>query len=305
MTQGGKGTLPAGKIALAVAATILAFAVAHSIWKDRARAPDPAPAAASTHSNPQSIEALAAFARAHPQDVAAWTALGTATFEEGRFEDASDAYDKAIRIRPATAALWSALGEARVMASKRDPLPAEAVAAFQKAVSLDPKDARARYFLAVKKDIAGNHAGAIDDWLQLLAETPGDAPWRRDLVRTIEQVGKINRIDVAARIAAAEIRSPAPPLAARAIPGPSAQDLQAAAAIPPGEQRAMAEAMVARLETRLKSGPANVDGWIKLMRSRMTLGQRDKAAAALRDAVAANPGKAELLRQQADVLGVR
>ena len=67
----------------------------------------------------------------------------------------------------------------------------------------------------------------------------------------------------------------------------------------------MAEAMVARLEARLKSGPANVDGWIMLMRSRMTLGQPDKAAAALRDAVAANPGQADLLRQQANVLGIR
>ncbi len=305
MTQGNSGTLPAGKISLAVAALILAFAMAYSIWGDRGQAPDPAPAAAATSADPLPIEALAARVRAAPGDAAAWTALGAAYFEEGQFEDAAGALDQASRISPTTAALWSALGEARVMASKRDPMPAEALAAFRQAALLNPKDARAQYFLAVQRDLAGDHAGAIGDWLRLLEESPGDAPWRRDLVRTIEQVGKINRIDTAARIAAAERKSPSPPLAARAIPGPTAQELRAASAIPPAEQRDMAEAMVARLEARLKSGPANVDGWIMLMRSRTTLGQREKAAAALRDAIAANPGKADMLRQQAEILGVR
>ncbi len=309
MTQGNSGTLPAGKISLAVAALILAFAIGYSIWGDRGQAPDPAPAAAATSADLLPIEALAARARAAPGDAAAWTALGAAYFEGGQFEDAAGALDQASRLSPTTAALWSALGEARVMASKRDPMPAEALAAFRQAALLNPKDARAQYFLAVQRDLAGDHAGAIDDWLRLLEESLGDAPWRRDLVRTIEQVGKINRIDTAARIAAAERKSPSPraspPPSARAIPGPTAQDLRAASAIPPGEQRDMAEAMVARLETRLKSGPANVDGWIMLMRSRTTLGQREKAAAALRDAIAANPGKADMLRQQAEILGVR
>jgi cytochrome c-type biogenesis protein CcmH len=42
-----------------------------------------------------------------------------------------------------------------------------------------------------------------------------------------------------------------------------------------------------------------------LIRSRATLGQPDKAAQALRDAVAANPGQAARLRQEAGVLGVK
>jgi cytochrome c-type biogenesis protein CcmH len=42
-----------------------------------------------------------------------------------------------------------------------------------------------------------------------------------------------------------------------------------------------------------------------LMRSRMTLGQPDKAAQALQQALAANPGKSDMLRQQAAMLGIR
>ena len=73
----------------------------------------------------------------------------------------------------------------------------------------------------------------------------------------------------------------------------------------PSEQRQMAEGMVARLEGKLKADPANVDGWIMLIRSRMTLGQPDLARAALAAAIAANPGKAAQLREQAAALGVR
>jgi cytochrome c-type biogenesis protein CcmH len=67
----------------------------------------------------------------------------------------------------------------------------------------------------------------------------------------------------------------------------------------------MAEGMVARLEARLRNAPTDTDGWIMLMRSRVTLGQTDKAAQALRDAIAANPGQADVLREQAQVLGIR
>ena len=86
------------------------------------------------------------------------------------------------------------------MASPRDPMPPAAAEAFDKAIALNPKDPRARYFMAVKKDIAGDHKGAIDEWFALLADTPQGAPWEADLRRTIEQVGAINKIDVAARL---------------------------------------------------------------------------------------------------------
>lgn len=236
-------------------------------------------------------------------------AAAQARFEQGDYAGAATAYRQAAEAEPKRAALWSALGEAQVMASRDDPMPAEALAHFRRALALDPKDPRARYFLAVKRDLDGDHKGAIDAWLALLADTPLGAPWEADLRRTIEQVGKINAIPVAARIAAvkppsAPVDAGGPRLAAAAIPGPSAEDLRAAAAIPPSEQRTMAEGMVARLDAKLRADPRNVEGWVMLMRSRMTLGQADAASTALRDAVAANPREAERLRQEARVLGV-
>ncbi len=92
---------------------------------------------------------------------------------------------------------------------------------------------------------------------------------------------------------------------ARAIPGPSQEQLKAASGMTPGQQREMAEGMVASLEGKLKTNPANIEGWVMLMRSRQSLGQRDAAKKALVEAKAANPGAAQRLDAEAGVLGIR
>jgi len=72
-----------------------------------------------------------------------------------------------------------------------------------------------------------------------------------------------------------------------------------------GVGEGLAEGMVEQLEGRLAREPKNLDGWVMLIRSRMTLGEPDKAKAALEAAVKANPGSAAQLRQQAAALGVK
>ncbi|MBV1690161.1 tetratricopeptide repeat protein [Novosphingobium sp. G106] len=307
MTQEAIAKMPLGRIALLIAALIAAFAVGVAIMRKPAASPPPSAPVAAADNGMVSIETLEKRTQAQPDDVSGWQMLGAAYYNEARYEDAVRAYDKASTLAPEKPAVWSALGEARVMASKSDPMPATAAAAFERAIALDAKDPRARYFLAVKRDLSGDHEGAVADWLALLADSPADAPWRTDLVRTIEQVGKIHKIDVAPRIAAAGAKSPEPtmPVVARGIPGPIAQDINAASAMAPSEQRQMAEGMVARLEARLKGSPKDPDGWLMLMRSRVTLGQPEKASQALKDALAANPDKAGMIRDQASMLGVK
>lgn len=258
-----------------------------------------------------SLDRLEARTRDNPEDVSAWQTLGWAYFDAQRYADAATAYRRAVALSDNSAILWSSLGEALVMASERDPMPAEALDAFRKAHERDAADPRARYFLAVAKDLTGDHEGAIADWLALLGDTPPGAPWEQDLRRTIDQVGKINKIETAQRMAA--VKQPAAstagqgqmPTVAQAIPGPSRAQMQAASGMSPGEQRAMAEGMVSQLETKLKSDPGNVERWVMLIRSRIALGQPDKARAALADAVKANPAAAQTLREQAALLGVR
>lgn len=305
---GGRGRW--GILALGVAAAAVVAALA---WRGASDADPVSPPAAARE--PGSLAALEARVAQNPRDGAAWQALGFARFGEQRYDGAAQAYAEATELDPASAVLWSALGEARVMASQRDPMPPAALQALRKAASLDPGDPRARYFLAVNRDLGGDHAGALSDWVALLRDTPPGAPWELDLVRTIEQVGKINRLDIAPQIAAADTarKAASPETAAaapgltggQAIPGPSQEQLKAASGLTPGQQREMADGMVASLEAKLKANPSNIAGWVMLMRSRQSLGQGDRARRALADAKAANPGAAARLEAEAGLLGIR
>lgn len=257
------------------------------------------------------LDALVAATEASPDSAEAWQRLAFAYFARNMFTQSADAYGKATSIAPESAVLWSSLGEARVMASESDPMPAEALVAFRRAIELDSGDPRARYFLAVNKDLADDHDGAITDWLALLADTPPGAPWENDLVRTIQQVGQREGIDLQGRIdtaLAARSELPQAPAAApvmAGIPGPTREDLAAASSIPPSQQQDMAESMVARLAARLQNNPQNVDGWIMLMRSYRQLGRDAEARQAYARAVRANPGAAAELRTAAETLGLQ
>ena len=309
-TQKPAGSSRAGLILLGAALLLAAGSIGYNVMGG---GDDAAPQAAADGA--PTIEQLRAKAEASTTDAGPWGDLAFAYFGQGQYREAAEAYRRAVQIAPGEAVLWSALGESLVLSSQRDPLPPDALAAFEKAVSLDPDDPRARYFLAAKKDLDKDHEGAIAAWLDLLADSPQGAPWEADLVRTIEQVGKMNSIDVAPRIAKAQsARKPAliapgsgavaGDQASASLRGPSAADVAAASAMKPSEQRQMAEGMVAQLEERLKKEPKNLDGWAMLIRSRMTLGEPAKAKAALEAAVKANPGSAAQLREQAAALGV-
>ena len=256
------------------------------------------------------IASLEARTRKDPTDVEAWQLLGWSYFENGRYLDSANAYGKATKLEPARAVYWSSLGESLVMADERNPMPKAAKAAFDKAIRLDPKDPRSRYFLAVSKDLDGDHKGAINDWLALLKDTPKDAPWESDLIRTVEQVGKIHKIDITESLAstqkirASDLSGTLKSIAAAPIPGPSKTDMAQAAKLPPGQQQQMVTSMVEGLEAKLAKNPKNVDGWIMLMRSRMTLGETAKAKAALTKSVSSNPESRTKLLKEAQILGV-
>jgi cytochrome c-type biogenesis protein CcmH len=309
------------KIALFAALAVFVAAIGYGAWQssgDDAATDAVANMPADKAGNPGlALAALEERTRKDPTDVESWQLLGWSYFENGRYKDAADAYARAARLAPDRAVYWSSLGEALIMANEQDPMPKDAADAFDKAIALDAKDPRARYFVAVRKDLAGDHQGAVNDWLALLKDTPKGAPWESDLMRTIEQVGKINNIDVATRLkSAADGRLPSVALpadvaavapnsvAAAPIPGPSRADMAAAAKLPAGQQQEMVMSMVEGLEAKLAKNPANVDGWIMLMRSRMTLGETGKAQAAFKKAVAANPATRQRLTSEAQILGV-
>lgn len=216
-----------------------------------------------------------------PNDPAGWRMLGWSHFETGDLMRSAAAYRRAAEIEPENAENWSSLGEALQTAST-DVSP-EAAAAFERALKLDRTDPRARYFQAVQKDLQGQHEPAVADWIALLRDTPPGAPWEADLRRTILQVAEKHEIDVSSRMP----EGPQATAATAAIPGPTPEQLAAASSIPPKQQSEMVKGMVDRLANRLKRDPKDADGWMRLMRARMVLGDTEAAREAHQSALAA------------------
>lgn len=225
------------------------------------------------------IEELIAKAEAHlarsPDDARGWDVLAPIYLRVGRFADAVTAYSNAIRLAGTSAPRESGLGEA-IVAAGGGVVSADARAAFERALSLDPAEPRSRYFLATAKAQEGSHETAIADWRALAADQPQDSPWREAANRAVAEAG---------RMAA---RTDAEPAA-----GSAEQDLEAAAGMDEAERSEMIRTMVASLDAKLRTAPDDVEGWKRLVRSYLVLDQEDDARDALeRGLVALGKGSA-------------
>lgn len=263
-----------------------------------AAAPPPASGSAEVA---QLIAGLEARMQQTPNDPEGWRMLGWSYFQTGRYGDAAAAYARAIAINPDGSGYQSAYGEALVQ-DAGGQVTAAAAAAFEKAVQADGNDARARYFLGVRKAEQGDRKGAIEDWLRLLADSPADAPWLPQLRAAIEQAAREAGIDIAARLAATRpagnARVPGIPdqvaaaAAASSAPTPSREQMEAVQQMAPADQQAMIRGMVERLAERLQANPKDEAGWLRLMRARQVLGEAAAARAARDSALAAFAGDA-------------
>ena len=123
---------------------------------------------------------------------------------------------------------------------------------------------KANYFLGLAAEQDGRPADAAAIWQGMLAKAPADAPWRPLLQEALARVG--------------------------------------APAAPAVSSDAMIRGMVDRLATRLKQNGDDVEGWLRLVRAYMVMGERDKAVSAQTEARQAVAGDVERLRQLNDGL---
>jgi len=226
---------------------------------------DSAFARVDTPNGHESITSLVSKVEAHlahnPNDGAGWEVLAPVYMRLGRFDDAVVARKKALELNGATAAGEADLGEAEAAAAN-GIVTADAKAAFDRAVARDPHEVKARYFLGLAAEQDGKNEEAAAVWRSLLAEAPAGAPW----------VGFVRE---------ALARATGSPVAA---PGPSTNDIAAASNMSDDQRRDMVQGMVARLADRLHDNGADVDGWLRLVRAYVVLGDRDKAKNAAADA---------------------
>lgn len=213
----------------------------------------------------------------HPDDGRGWQVLAPVYMQLGRFEDAVAARQNVLRILGASAEREANFGEALVAAAGGNVTP-EAMAAFERALKLDANEYKSHFFIGLAAEQGGKPAEAAAVWRALIANAPADARW----------------LDVVRR-ALARVEG-APP------PGPGDKEISAANELSPEQRAAMVQGMVARLAERLKSDGSDVEGWLRLLRSYMVLGETEKAKAAAGDARRALASDPEKLRRVNDLI---
>jgi cytochrome c-type biogenesis protein CcmH len=232
----------------------------------RTRAPD----------GTQPLDNLVAQVEQHleknPTDGRGWTVLAPVLERLGRYDEAVRAYRNSITYNGESADRRADLGEAMVGAAS-GVVTAEAKVEFERAVALKRDEPKAGYFLGVAAEQDGRNADAGSIWRGLLAKAPADAPWRPLLQAALARLGG----------------SSAP-----ALPDDA---MAAAKDMTESDRGEMIRGMVDRLATRLKQNGDDVEGWLRLVRAYIVMGDREKAKTALTDARQAVANDAERLRQ--------
>jgi cytochrome c-type biogenesis protein CcmH len=211
-----------------------------------------------------------------PEDGRGWDVIAPVYLKQARFADAVRAYDNAIRLLGETVPRLSGLAEAHIKVAN-GVITEPAKVTYSRILVLDPSRIEPRFWLALALEQDGKMQEAAAAYRALLASAPADAPWRAPVLERLAAVEPV----------------PAKPTATTAPKperGPTTADVSAATQLTPEARSLMIAGMVSALEQRLAGDGRDVEGWLKLIRSHVVMGNKDKARTAWRNAQAALTG---------------
>src|SRR3954468_11246270 len=231
----------------------------------------------------RSLDRLVANVESHleknPEDGRGWEVVGPVYMRVGCFDDAVKARRNSLRLNGASADREADLGES-LMAEANGVVTDDAKAAFDRALTHDPKHNKARFLLGVAAQQDGQPEKAASIWRAILQDARAGSPW----------IGMV-------RQALAEVDPSSASAPAASASGPTAEIVAAAGEMKPEDRNAMIRGMVERLAERLNRDGSDVEGWLRLVRAYTVLGDRDRALSALADARRALDQDADKLRR--------
>lgn len=235
------------------------------------------------------INQLKKHLESNPNDVQGWMLLGRTLRMVGRAGEAVDAYRGAVESSNRHPAVLADFAESKIYASEGQ-VDDETFKALEEAVKNDPTQLKARFYLGFAKMRTKDHAGAVQEWVDLSAMAPEGVDWMaqvQEQIRIAAQAGNLNVEDfkpsAQARVLAKQFaqqweqEQEQAQQQAEQTTGPSRADMEAAADMSPEEREEMIRGMVTRLADRLKENPDDIDGWKRLAKVYMVLGEKDKA----------------------------
>lgn len=109
-----------------------------------------------------------------PQDPESWLLLARSYVELERYADAVRAYDKLTQLVPDEAQLWADYADAQAMANGQS-LAGKPAALLDKALAVDPNNAKALALAGTAAMERGDYPAAIQHWEKLLKLMPKDS----------------------------------------------------------------------------------------------------------------------------------
>jgi len=206
----------------------------------------------------------------NPDDLKGWELLGASLMALGRPEEAQTAYLEAVK-QSGRDGDYLAMYAESVIRTDNGQVNTIARGALEEAAKSGSTDPRIQYFLGLADAQNGNVAAAVDRWIALVNGAPSDAGWLPMVLARIEEAALAQGIDITGRITVT------PPMASNAPGGPSREDMEAAAEMTPEERQEMILGMVSQLADKLAENPQDPEGWARLMRAYMVIGQPDQA----------------------------
>ena len=114
-------------------------------------------------------------AKANPNDLRARNARGDMLYYLERFDEAEQVWLASLDMNPNQPMVWSIVGETRIKRHKGPGYPADAIAAFEEALKRDPKDDRARFFMAMHVAQQGQYDEALTTLRDISASAPPES----------------------------------------------------------------------------------------------------------------------------------
>ncbi len=220
--------------------------------------------------------------RANPKDAMGWTVIAPVYFKTGQYAKAAGAFQRAMQLTGEDEDKLLGVFESLTFAND-GVVPAGAKPYLDAALARDPKSLRGRFWLAILDSQDGKKAGAEQIYREMLSENIPNA-WKGMIYKQL----------------AALTAEPGENTGAGGQQQASGDALQ-------GEQGAMIRGMVERLASRLTENAADLDGWLKLIRSYAVLKESDKAqeaAASARAQFASEPKALEQIETLVRGLGL-
>jgi cytochrome c-type biogenesis protein CcmH len=208
------------------------------------------------------MDALRAKVAARPDDIAGHRLLAENEARIGNGMAARVAQERVVALAgaAATAEDHATLARFRIAAAGGVVTP-EAETAMARALQADDRNDTALFLAGFAEMQVGRPDRAFRYWKRLVEVAPEGSEWLPEVRARIEGL---------ATAAGARYTLPA-------LPGPSAEDMAAAADMTPEDRTAMAQGMVQRLSERLASDGGSAEEWARLIGALGVLGDRAKA----------------------------